>query len=195
LPQLPALDIFNSPYRLYLTLNPDPMLLRDATPSDLKSMLDIYNDAIINTTSVYSYTPHTLEMRQQWYEEKIAKDIPVIVADIDGQVVGFTSYGPFRAWPAYKYSVEHSVYVHRDFRNRGIAKKLLIRLIDVVNKKDVHTIIAGIDADNYASIHLHQQLGFQDAGHFKQVGYKFGKWLNLRFMQLILHNNLTPTEG
>lgn len=171
------------------------MLLRDASHSDLLSILDIYNDAIINTTAVYSYEPHTMEMRQQWYDDKISKGIPVIVADIDGRVVGFISYGPFRAWPAYKYSVEHSVYVDREFRNQGIAKKLLIRLIEVVSKKDIHTLIAGIDADNSASIHLHQQLGFQDAGHFSEVGYKFGKWLNLRFLQLILHNNLQPTEG
>lgn len=171
------------------------MLLRDATPSDLKPILDIYNDAILTTTSVYSYNPHTLEMRQQWFDEKISKDIPVIVAAIDGQVVGFTTYGPFRVWPAYKYSIEHSVYVHRDFRNQGIAKKLLIRLIEVATSKDVHTIIAGIDSDNSASIHLHKQLGFQDAGHFSQVGYKFGKWLNLRFLQLILHNDLQPIEG
>lgn len=171
------------------------MLIREANKTDLQPILDIYNDAILNTTAVYDYKPHTLDMRQQWYDEKLKKNIPVLVADINDRVVGFTSYGPFRAWPAYKYSIEHSVYVHRDFRNQGIARKLLTNLIDTVRNKEVHTIIAGIDADNMASIHLHQQLGFEDAGHFNAVGYKFGKWLNLRFLQLILENNLQPTDG
>ena len=171
------------------------MLIRKAKRTDLHSILDIYNDAIINTTAVYDYTPHTLEMRQQWYDDKLNKGIPVIVAEINDRVVGFTSYGPFRAWPAYKYSIEHSVYVHHDFRNQGIARKLLTHLIDTVKNKEVHTIIAGIDADNSASIHLHKQLGFEDAGHFNQVGYKFGKWLNLTFLQLIVDNGLQPKEG
>ncbi len=133
-------------------------------------------------------------MRQQWFDDKAEKGIPVIVADINDRVVGFISYGPFRAWPAYKYSVEHSVYVHKDFRNQGIARNLLVEMIEAVRQKDVHTIIAGIDGDNAASIHLHTQLGFEDAGHFREVGYKFGKWLNLRFLQLILNNHLEPTE-
>ena len=171
------------------------MVIRSANSSDLPAILDIYNDAIINTTAVYDYTPHTLGMRQQWFDDKTEKGIPVLVADINGTVVGFTSYGPFRAWPAYKYSVEHSVYVHKDFRNRGIAKKLLVELIEAVRAKNVHIIIAGIDGDNMVSLHLHKQLGFEDAGYFREVGYKFGKWLNLRFLQLILNNNLRPTEG
>ena len=170
------------------------MVIRNATASDLPAILDIYNDAILNTTAVYDYTPHTLQMRQKWYADKLEKGIPVLVSDIDGAVVGFTSYGPFRAWPAYKYSIEHSIYVHREFRNQGIARKLLTELIIVVRSKDVHTVIAGIDADNAASIHLHKQLGFEDAAYFKEVGYKFGKWLDLRFLQLILKNNLHPTE-
>jgi L-amino acid N-acyltransferase len=171
------------------------MLIRQANQTDLQTILDIYNDAIINTTAVYDYKPHTLEMRQMWFDEKLEKNIPVLVSEINGTVAGFTSYSPFRAWPAYKYSIEHSVYVHRDFRNQGIARKLLIELIESVRSKNVHTIIAGIDADNAASIHLHKQLGFEDAGYFREVGFKFGKWLNLRFLQLILNNNLQPTEG
>jgi L-amino acid N-acyltransferase len=171
------------------------MRIREANKTDLQQILDIYNDAIVNTTAVYEYKPHTLEMRQQWFDDKLIKGIPVFVADIENTVVGFTSYGPFRAWPAYKYSIEHSVYVHREFRNQGIARKLLIHLIDIVKNKDVHTIIAGIDADNSASIHLHKQLGFEDAGHFNQVGYKFGKWLNLTFFQLVLDNDLQPKDG
>jgi len=169
--------------------------IRKATENDLQGILDIYNDAIINTTAVYNYKPHTLEMRKVWFNEKVEKGIPVFVADDNGQVVGFASYGAFRAWAAYKYSVEHSVYVHTAFRRKGIAKQLMLTLIESVNQKEIHTMIAGIDADNAISIHLHKQLGFEEAGHFKQVGYKFGKWLDLIFMQLILENNLQPTEN
>lgn len=171
------------------------MIIRDARETDLQGILEIYNDAIANTTAVYDYYPHTIEMRREWFQDKLKKGIPVIAADIDGKVVGFTSYGPFRAWPAYKYSIEHSVYVHREFRNRGIAKQLLIKLIDIVKAKDIHTVVAGIDAENIASLNLHKQLGFEDAGHFKQVGFKFGKWLDLRFLQLVLKNDLQPVDG
>ena len=170
------------------------IIIRDATEKDLQSILEIYNDAIANTTAVYDYKPHTMEMRKKWFTDKILNDIPVLVAETNDQIVGFTSYGAFRAWAAYKYSIEHSVYVHPDFRQQGIAKKLLSALIEIVKQKNVHTIIAGIDANNEVSIHLHKQFGFTETGNFKQVGYKFGKWLDLKFMQLILENNLKPNE-
>lgn len=160
----------------------------------MQGILDIYNDAIINTTAVYQYQIHTLAMRLGWFEDKIKKDIPVWVAEVDGQIAGFASYGPFRAWQAYKYTIEHSVYVHPNFRRRGIAKILLQKLIDDVQQKSIHAIIAGIDADNAGSISLHRQFGFEETAHFKQVGYKFGKWLDLKFFQLILQNNLQPND-
>jgi len=171
------------------------MNIRNATEDDLPGILEIYNDAIINTTAVYDYRPHTLDMRMAWFKEKKEKGIPVFVADNNGQVAGFASYGPFRAWAAYKYSVEHSVYVHTAFRRQGIAKQLMQVLIEHIKQKEIHTVVAGIDANNAVSIHLHSQLGFVEAGHFKQVGYKFGKWLDLTFMQLILKNNLQPKEN
>ena len=111
------------------------LIIRQATEADLQGILDIYNDAIINTTSVYQYQTHTLAMRKDWFDDKISKDIPVLVADYDGIVAGFASYGPFRAWQAYKYTIEHSVYVHPDFRRRGIAKTLLKELIDIAMQK------------------------------------------------------------
>ena len=169
-------------------------IIRKAVEKDLPDMLDIYNDAIVNTTAVYDYKPHTLDMRKKWFEDKAKNNIPVLVAETDHQISGFASYGPFRAWAAYKYSVEHSVYVHQNFRRQGIAKKLLQVLIEEVKQKDLHTIIAGIDASNSVSIHLHKQLGFEEAGCIKQAGYKFGKWLDLLFMQLILENDLHPSE-
>jgi len=169
-------------------------IIRQATVNDMQGILDIYNDAIINTTAVYQYETHTLAMRVEWFEDKVKKDIPVWVADVNGHIAGFASYGPFRAWQAYKYTIEHSVYVHPNFRRQGIAKILLQQLIDDVRQKPIHTIIAGIDADNAGSINLHQQFGFEETAHFKQVGYKFGKWLDLKFFQLILQNNLQPND-
>ncbi|MBL0740408.1 GNAT family N-acetyltransferase [Chryseolinea lacunae] len=170
-------------------------LLRPAVQGDLSAILDVYNDAIVNTTAVYSYRPHTMEMRQAWYDEKIEKGIPVLVMEIDGQVAGFASYGPFRAWPAYKYSVEHSVYVHKNFRQRGVARKLLEALVEQARAREVHTLIAGIDANNTASLHLHAQLGFEEVGHIRQVGYKFGQWLDLKFLQRVLDTPTEPNEN
>ena len=100
--------------------------IRTALESDLEAMLEIYNDVIVNTTAVYDYEPHTLEMRRQWFRIKEAQGFPVFVAEDNGRIVGFSSIGPFRAWAAYKYSVENSVYVAPDQRGKGIGKKLMI---------------------------------------------------------------------
>ncbi len=168
--------------------------IRPATENDLEAILEIYNHAIVNTTSVYSYKPHTIEMRKKWFAEKQLAKHPVFVAMVGEKVIGFVTYGPFRIWPAYKYSVEHSVYVHPDFRQRGIAKKLLEIIIATARQNDVHAIIAGIDADNAVSIHLHKQLHFAEVGRFKQVGYKFGKCLDLALMELVLDTPKNPVE-
>ncbi|GAA3988721.1 GNAT family N-acetyltransferase [Mucilaginibacter dorajii] len=170
------------------------LIIRLASPTDAGGILDIYNHAILNTTSVYSYEPHSLAMRLAWLEDKNRSNIPVFIAEVAGVVAGFATYGPFRVWPAYQYTIEHSVYVHHDYRQRGIAQKLLEKLIETVMQKQMHTIIAGIDAGNTASIKLHQKFGFTEVGTFKQVGYKFNHWLDLKFMQLILNNNFQPGE-
>jgi len=167
---------------------------RKVAETDLPGILEIYNDAILTTTALYTYEPMTGPMIRQWYDDKTAKNLPVYIVEIDHRVAGFASYGPFRPWPAYKYSVEHSIYVHKDFRGKGIAKKLLRTLIDHATADNLHTIVAGIDSGNEVSINLHRQFGFQEAGRLSQVGYKFGRWLDLLFMQLILENNLQPNE-
>jgi phosphinothricin acetyltransferase len=168
------------------------LVIRQASINDAHGILDIYNDAILNTTAVYSYEPHTIDMRLQWLQDKRHANIPVLVAEVGGMVAGFATYGPFRAWPAYQYTIEHSVYVHKAYRQRGIAAKLLQQLIETVKQQPIHTIIAGIDAGNVASINLHQKFGFTEIGTFKQVGYKFDRWLDLKFMQLILDNDFRP---
>lgn len=160
--------------------------IRHATEEDLPEILAIYNDVILHTTAVYDYEPHTLEMRQQWFKTKKDQDFPVFVAIDEGRIVGLSSIGVFRAWAAYKYSVENSVYVASDCRGKGVGKLLIPPLIDAAKKLKLHTIIAGIDASNEASIRLHEHFGFEEVAHFKEVGYKFNRWLDLKFLQLIL---------
>ncbi len=168
--------------------------VRNATEKDLPEMLSIYNDIILNTTAVYDYLPHTIEMRQSWYKTKQEQGFPVFVAEEEGRVVGFSSIGPFRAWAAYKYSVENSVYVAAAMRGRGIGKLLIPPLIEAAGRLQMHTVIAGIDATNDSSIRLHKSFGFEETAHFKQVGYKFGRWLDLKFFQLILNTPENPVD-
>ncbi|HEX3934192.1 MAG TPA: GNAT family N-acetyltransferase [Puia sp.] len=172
----------------------DNLSIHQARETDIPGILEIYNDAILNTTALYTYEPFTLPMMQQWFAEKKAKALPVFVAAAGEGIAGFASYGPFRPWPAYKYSVEHSIYVHKDQRGKGISKILLRTLIDHASAGNLHTIVAGIDSQNEVSINLHRQFGFKEMGQIAQVGYKFGRWLDLVFMQLILENNLQPNE-
>jgi len=160
--------------------------IRYATENDLPEILAIYNDVIMNTTAVYDYEPHTLEMRQQWFRTKQEQGFPVFVATENGKIAGLSSIGPFRAWAAYKFSVENSVYVASDSRGRGIGKLLLPPLIEEAKKLQLHTVIAGIDAENEASIRLHRHFGFKEVAYFKEVGYKFNRWLDLKFLQLII---------
>jgi len=160
--------------------------IRLATEDDLPGLLEIYNDIIINTTAVYEYEPHTLEMRKQWFLTKKEQRFPVFLAEEDGNLAGFSSIGPFRAWAAYKYSVENSVYVKSGMRGRGIGKLLLAPLIGAARNMKMHTIIAAIEASNEASIKLHESFGFQEAAHFKEVGWKFERWLDLKFLQLLI---------
>jgi len=168
--------------------------IRTATENDLPEMLMIYNDVIKNTTAVYDYEPHTLEMRQQWFTAKKESGFPAFIAEENDRVVGFSSLGPFRNWAAYKYSVENSVYVAAEQRGKGIGKLLILPLIEAAKEMKMHTIIASIDHTNESSLKLHKSLGFIEVAHFKQVGYKFGKWLDLKFLQLLLDTPLQPVE-
>jgi L-amino acid N-acyltransferase len=160
--------------------------IRLALETDLPLMLDIYNDVIVHTTAVYDYEPHTLEMRKAWYAAKVKDNFPVFVAEEEGILLGFSSFGPFRAWAAYQFTVENSVYVAQGQRGKGIGRLLLAPLIDAARQRKLHALIAGIDATNEASLHLHRSFGFTEVAHFREVGYKFGRWLDLIFLELIL---------
>lgn len=169
-----------------MPMTTDTVHIRNAVVDDLPGILEIYNHAILNTTSVYSEQPHTSEMRLTWYNERVSSGFPVLVAVAAGQVVGFGTFGHFRVWPCYRYTVEHSVYVHVDYRGKGISKVLLQSLIDRAREMNIHVMIAGIDAQNAVSCKLHDSFGFKEVAHFKEVGFKFNRWLDLKFMQLIL---------
>ncbi len=160
--------------------------VRYAAEQDLPEILTIYNDVIVNTSAVYDYEPHTLEMRTAWFNTKKEQGFPVFVAEEDGKILGLSSIGPFRAWAAYKYSVENSIYVADAARGKGIGKKLMPPLIESAKQLGMHTIVAGIDATNEASIKLHRYFGFEEVALFKEVGWKFNKWLDLKFLQLIV---------
>lgn len=135
-------------------------------------------------------------MRKTWYEGKVKDGHPLFVAENDSRVVGLSTYGPFRAWPAYKYTVENSVYVAADQRGKGIARLLMAPLIDAARAQSYHAIIASIDATNEASLRLHRSFGFGEVAHFRQVGYKFGRWLDLKFLELLLPDSpAQPMEG
>lgn len=153
---------------------------------DLQPMLDVYNEAILNTTAVYQEETHSLSMRRRWFEEKQQAGLPVFAAYLNGEFAGFSSYGPFRNWPGYRFTVEHSVYVAAGLRGKGIGKKLVKKVIEHARQQGMHVIIAGIDAAGEASIGLHLSLGFKEVAYFKEVGYKFGRWLDLKFLELIL---------
>jgi L-amino acid N-acyltransferase YncA len=205
--------------------------IRSAREDDLPGILKIYNEIILNTTAVYQYEPHTLEMRTEWFDAKMEAGYPVFVAESDGvigrgeasdperaierkevsgperaferkeasgperAIVGFSTFGPFRAWQAYKYTVENSVYVDATRRGQGIGKLLLAPLIGVAREMDLHAIIAGIDATNSTSVKLHTFFGFEEVAHFRQVGYKFGRWLDLKFFELLLEGPKKPVDG
>ncbi|WP_045516668.1 GNAT family N-acetyltransferase [Neobacillus niacini] len=169
-------------------------MIRSAQEKDLQDILDIYNDAVLNTTAVYTYKAQTLDTREIWYKQKMEEGYPVIVYELDNKVVGFATFGPFRPWPAYKYSIEHSIYVDGSYRRKGIATSLLKEIIAIANEREYMTLIAGIDAANEKSIAMHKNFGFVHSGTIKKAGYKFNTWLDLAFYQLNLNGPKNPVE-
>ena len=163
-----------------------PIILRDALESDLPAILEIYNDIILTTTAIYSEEPHTLQMRLDWFNERKQAGFPVIVAEQNGVLVGFATYGKFRVWPCYRFTIEHSLYVHKDNRGQGISKILLQEIISLAKSAGMHALIAGVDSENDISLQLHLKFGFTQVARFKEVGFKFGRWLDLIFLELIL---------
>jgi L-amino acid N-acyltransferase len=158
--------------------------IRHAVPDDLLAMLDIYNEVVAHSTAIYALTPSSLAERKAWFDSRIAAGFPVLVATASTQVLGFASFGEFRgAWPGYRYSVEHSVHVHKDHRGQGVGSQLLRALFPLAAAQNKHVMVGGIDASNDASLRMHERLGFVQVAHFREVGHKFGRWLDLVFVQ------------
>ncbi|MEO8063288.1 MAG: N-acetyltransferase family protein [Pseudomonadota bacterium] len=160
------------------------------------AILAIFNEAIANSTALYDYALRTDADMTAWFADKAARGHPVIVAENDaGELMGFATFGQWRVRPAYKYTVEHSVYVDTRFRGQGAGRVLLGAIVDAATRQDFHVLIGGIDAANAVSIKLHESLGFTHCGTVKQSGFKFGRWLDVAFYQRILATPAAPVDG
>jgi len=159
-------------------------------------ILAIFNEAIANSTALYDYKPRTPESMVAWFATKRAHGFPVIgLEDDSDKLLGFASYGTFRAFPAYKYTVEHSVYVEKSCRGQGLGRVLLKAIVATAEAHGMHVVVGAIDLDNSASIELHKRLGFEHCGTIKQAGFKFGRWLDVAFLQKTLATPLQPVDG
>jgi phosphinothricin acetyltransferase len=162
--------------------------IRPAQASDLPEILAIYNHAVLHTTATYDYEPRTLEHRTAWFEDHVQQNYPVFVATDDaGRVLGWSSLSRYHDRPGFRFTAENSIYVAAEHRGRGIGKALLAPLVDAARKRGLHAIIAAIDAENQVSLQLHAAFGFEKVGHFNEVGFKFGRWLDVVYMELRLH--------
>ena len=160
-----------------------------------KQILEILNEEIVNSTSLYDYRPRDIDSMTAWFDVKQKNNFPVIgLVDDEDKLVAFGSYGTFRAWPAYKYTVEHSLYVHKDHRRKGYGKTILRELIDNATRSGYHNLIAGIDSQNSSSKKLHEDFGFKHCGRIVHAGYKFSRWLDLDLYQLLLPEPEHPNE-
>jgi phosphinothricin acetyltransferase len=161
-------------------------ILRDATEADLPALLAIYNHAVAETTAIWNETLVDLANRQAWFDLRKSRGFPILIADIEGVIAGYASYGDWRPFDGFRQSVEHSVYVEKDFYGRGIGKALMAALIERARAADIHVMVAAIEAGNTGSIALHKSLGFRLVGTHHEVGKKFGRWLDLTMMELKL---------
>jgi L-amino acid N-acyltransferase YncA len=162
------------------------MTIRDATEGDLPEITAIYNDVLATSTAIYRDEPATVGERLAFWKTRVEQNYPTLVACDGGTVIGFASFGDFRSWPGYRFTVEHTVHVHASWRGRGVGSKLVQALIPRAAALGKHVMIGGIDADNVASLRFHERLGFEEVAHFKEVGFKFGRYLDLKFVQLRL---------
>ena len=168
------------------------MEIRDARPEDIPGITDIYNHAVANTTAIWNETPVDVANRVAWQADRQRLGYPVLIATEDGQVLGYASFGDWRAFEGYRHTVEHSVYIRVDQRGRGIGESLMRALVERARKIGKHVMVAGIEAGNAGSIRLHEKLGFLQVGRLPEVGTKFGGWLDLVFMQLTLDTREVP---
>lgn len=161
-----------------------PLTIRPATAADMPELTEIYNEAGVGTTASYDLVPVTVQERTAWFEAKQRRNFPCLVAEEDGRVVGFSSYGSFRDKAGYDFTVEHSVYVRDGWRTSGVGRMLMTALIDYAAGHGVHVMVGVLDGSNEASIAFHRALGFEEVARMPEVGRKFGRWLDVVIMQL-----------
>jgi phosphinothricin acetyltransferase len=161
-------------------------MISAAARAQLSEIRDIYNEVIRNSTAVFSDVEVTLEDREAWFDAKRTAGFPVLAATDPSGVVGFGTFGDFRTWPGYRHSVEHTLHVRADYRGRGVGRALVQALLQEAARMQKHVMIAGIDAQNVTSVALHEKLGFQVVGELKEVGFKFGRWLDLKFLHRLI---------
>lgn len=165
----------------------DCYTLRLARRDDVPAILAIYNDAVLHTTATYDYEPRTLEQRLAWFDDHVRDDLPIIVAtDAAGGVVGWSSLSRYHHKPGYRFTVENSIYVAGGHQGRGLGARLLAPLIDAARRRELRAIIAVIDSGNEASLRLHARFGFEQVGHFREIGFKFGRWLDVVYLELLV---------
>ncbi|WP_282362440.1 GNAT family N-acetyltransferase [Pseudomonas sp. PS01300] len=170
--------------------------IRDAVHADLPAIRDIYNDAVLNTLAIWNEQTVDLGNRQAWFAARQAQGFPILVAVNEaGDVLGYASFGDWRPFEGFRHTVEHSVYIRSDQRGQGLGPLLMQALIERARSCGKHVMVAAIESGNTASIRLHERLGFTLNGQMPQVGVKFGKWLDLTFMQLMLAPGAQPPQG
>ncbi|MBA7854055.1 N-acetyltransferase [Enterobacter sp. RHBSTW-00901] len=168
------------------------MIVRHASKEDCAAIGEIYNHAVLHTAAIWNDKTVDTDNRIAWFEARTFAGYPVLVSEEDGTITGYASFGDWRAFDGFRHTVEHSVYVHPDHQGKGIGRTLMKALIIEARKIGKHVMVAGIEAQNHASIHLHETLGFVTTGQMPQVGTKFGRWLDLTFMQLQLDERSDP---
>lgn len=160
------------------------MFIRDADKADLPAVLAIHNTNIAESTAIWDTDEVDLDDRLSWFADRTAAGMPILIAEIDGEVAGYASYGQWRPKTGYRFSVENSVYVDERFQRRGVASALLTELIArATDSGRVHAMIAAIESSNTGSIALHERFGFRTVGELPEVGHKFGRWMDLTLMQ------------
>ncbi|WP_308011107.1 N-acetyltransferase family protein [Streptomyces sp. AC495_CC817] len=168
------------------------MQIRDAGIADLETITEIYNDAVEHTTAIWNEKVVDVDDRAAWLADRLRAGYPVLVAVDDGGVLGYATFGDWRPHDGYRYTVEHSVYVRSDQRGRGLGNALMLALIERARGLRKHVMIAAVESGNTGSIALHEKLGFAVTGQMSQVGAKFGRWLDLTFLQLVLDDEQSP---
>jgi phosphinothricin acetyltransferase len=165
------------------------VLVRDATTADLPAIVDLFNALIPTTTVAWRDEMASMEELKDWFASQSDAGDPVLVAEVDGQVVGYCCWSSFRGgprFPGYRHTVEQTIHVHEDAHRTGVGSSLLGALIDRARRSDVHVMVAGVDADNLSSIEFHRSFGYVEVARMPETGRKFDRWLDLVLLQLIV---------